>query len=90
MRPASASYELRDLITALDRRISQLARVGERQIARDIEALRDKVAARRSELARADEERRMARADGRTGTPRQGEFERDDVGLLSFVPAYSD
>ena len=52
MRPASQQLvrELRELISALDRRVSRLERDGETAIARDAAALKDKAIKRLIEL----------------------------------------
>jgi hypothetical protein len=48
--PAVTLRHLRELIAAIDRRVPQIARVGEVDIALDAAALRDKALARIAEL----------------------------------------
>jgi hypothetical protein len=48
--PVVTLRHLRELIAAIDRRVPQIARVGEVDIARDAAALRDKALARIAEL----------------------------------------
>jgi hypothetical protein len=48
---AQLTSALLELIAALDRRVPQVARVGEASIARDAEALREKARKRLAELA---------------------------------------
>jgi hypothetical protein len=84
--------QLEQLITALDRRIPQVARAGERKIAQEAASLRDAAVARLAQLGASGRRPPLARAGEPLETrglraPRE---QLGDESLLSFVPAYHD
>ena len=81
---AAVIAQLTELVTALERRIPQVARAGERKIAEGAQTLRHAALLRLHELARAAEERRAAHF-ARIMKPRNS-----DDNLLSCEPAYAD
>ena len=90
--------QLKELVTALDRRIPHVARAGEQKIAQEAAALRHAALARLSELARVGGQAQDVtshevggshrKAPNHAGSPKP---QQQGAGtLFSFEPAYTD